>query len=626
MEDWEFLIQKEGDRTWLPLETPDVEVLEGRYRVVARSSRADETVEIRVSYEATAEVPSRRRVQKRTRQINAEGLMVVIPFTRLKPGLWELTCTSVNEATGEADDAWQYHVNLDVLPIELEEPAPFMMPAEEKPIEIPASPPTTGRVIPLKRPAPEPPPPTPAPSTEPSLPLLRIVLDRSIYIRQGPNLTIAGMIEVAQTEVPVLPVNTPIIQIQLRDPQTSQLIFEVREPLPKIKPPIPFACAVNIPDSCDSRLILGEIRFSDGIGEPLSTQPFTIAAEIEDLLEVVSLNVTEEELMEMSQDPSGRRLAEALDQSFESVLKTIQNPKPVYFQPSTASPLPPLLSKNPYKSTHPSVTQYPATSTPPAKPQPPTFPPPEVREPARPVEETAPPEPISESEPTLPPPQPTPPTIQPTLVREDQAFQALKLTDKFFSRLNSLANDEELPELLKLEEMPTRRPQAQLPKTITDWEAQEIVIDDEPVEPTLPKISRLQPVKPTPDLENLFLLPEDQAVPMPVLDLPKDQLISGRPVSVIVRLPELHPRIYVKVWLQDRQTRLILDGPHWVTEFISDIWGNQEATIELLIPYGSLEVQFEAIAMEVQTKRESHKVSLSRNIVPPGPPKLPNES
>jgi len=34
MQSWEFLLQKEGDRVWLPLESPDVEILEGRYRVI----------------------------------------------------------------------------------------------------------------------------------------------------------------------------------------------------------------------------------------------------------------------------------------------------------------------------------------------------------------------------------------------------------------------------------------------------------------------------------------------------------------------------------------------------------------------------------------------------------------
>ncbi len=55
MEYWEFLLQKEGDRSWLPLESPTVEILEGRYRVVARSSRKQTNVEVRIIHQATEE-------------------------------------------------------------------------------------------------------------------------------------------------------------------------------------------------------------------------------------------------------------------------------------------------------------------------------------------------------------------------------------------------------------------------------------------------------------------------------------------------------------------------------------------------------------------------------------------
>ena len=44
MKKLEFLLQKEGDRAWLPLETPDVEILEGRYRVVASNRTTSKEV------------------------------------------------------------------------------------------------------------------------------------------------------------------------------------------------------------------------------------------------------------------------------------------------------------------------------------------------------------------------------------------------------------------------------------------------------------------------------------------------------------------------------------------------------------------------------------------------------
>ncbi|HHP7245093.1 MAG TPA: hypothetical protein ACFE0H_10460, partial [Elainellaceae cyanobacterium] len=114
MEFWEFLIQKEGDRSWLPLESPESEILEGRYRVIARSSRTNVPVEIQVSHLDVESSLPKRRVHTRSSLTNPDGLMVVIPFTLLKPGLLELRCTSdlMSEMMG---DGWQYSVKLQVL-------------------------------------------------------------------------------------------------------------------------------------------------------------------------------------------------------------------------------------------------------------------------------------------------------------------------------------------------------------------------------------------------------------------------------------------------------------------------------------------------------------------------------
>jgi hypothetical protein len=114
---WEFLLQKEGDRSWLPLESPQVEVLEGKYRVVARSSQTNTSVEIRIIHDATAEIPPVRRTQKRHGKTNREGLIVVMPFTRLLPGTWQLRCMSdvMSDLMGSG---WEYALHLHVLPIE----------------------------------------------------------------------------------------------------------------------------------------------------------------------------------------------------------------------------------------------------------------------------------------------------------------------------------------------------------------------------------------------------------------------------------------------------------------------------------------------------------------------------
>jgi len=115
MDYWEFLLQKEGDRSWLPIKSPQLNLDVGRYRVVAHSSRANTDVEICVTHTDTKETPPKRRYQKRSRRTNPDGLMVIIPFTYLKPGLWELRCCGdiMSDFLG---DSWQETVQLSVVP------------------------------------------------------------------------------------------------------------------------------------------------------------------------------------------------------------------------------------------------------------------------------------------------------------------------------------------------------------------------------------------------------------------------------------------------------------------------------------------------------------------------------
>ena len=59
MENWEFLLQKQGDKSWLPLESPTVEILEGQYRLASRTKFADVLVGIQLRY-----VPSPESIHK----------------------------------------------------------------------------------------------------------------------------------------------------------------------------------------------------------------------------------------------------------------------------------------------------------------------------------------------------------------------------------------------------------------------------------------------------------------------------------------------------------------------------------------------------------------------------------
>ncbi|WP_373530543.1 hypothetical protein [Nostoc sp.] len=114
MEHWQFLIQKQGDRSWHILESPNLKILEGQYRVLARSNLSNIDVEVRVTHSSTQEIHPKPRIFKRSRRINSEGLMAVIPFTYLGPGVWELRCSSdlMWDMLGKS---WQYSVQLQVL-------------------------------------------------------------------------------------------------------------------------------------------------------------------------------------------------------------------------------------------------------------------------------------------------------------------------------------------------------------------------------------------------------------------------------------------------------------------------------------------------------------------------------
>ncbi|MGP1382916.1 MAG: hypothetical protein ACTS2F_05105 [Thainema sp.] len=114
MEYWEFLLQKKGDRSWLPLESSDVEILEGRYRIVARSSRKDTPVEIQIRHTSPEDVPPRWHTKKRSGHTNNSGLVSIVPFVHFRPGMWELRCTNdlMSDFVGER---WLYAVKLQVV-------------------------------------------------------------------------------------------------------------------------------------------------------------------------------------------------------------------------------------------------------------------------------------------------------------------------------------------------------------------------------------------------------------------------------------------------------------------------------------------------------------------------------
>ncbi|PSF39459.1 hypothetical protein C7H19_01335 [Aphanothece hegewaldii CCALA 016] len=90
---WVFLLQRESDRYWQPIQTPILEVEECKYRIIGQTNRSNLCVEVRVNikpFESSFEM-KRNTYFRRT---NSEGLIIILPYTYFFAGLWELSCCS----------------------------------------------------------------------------------------------------------------------------------------------------------------------------------------------------------------------------------------------------------------------------------------------------------------------------------------------------------------------------------------------------------------------------------------------------------------------------------------------------------------------------------------------------
>ena len=338
-----------------------MEILEGRYRVVARSGRASEAVAIRITHQDLEEFPPKRRVHKRTTEISSEGLLLMIPFTRLKPGLWELQCTS--ETTPEnPDPTWQHAMRLMVLTADatldsdLEPECPEV---EEMGVAATATAPDTPEVVkpPVTPPAnittaavslPVAPYPHESPSVPPTLPPLHLSLERDTYVvAWGGQFNLAGRVEVL-SEGEISPISGLELQVSLRDPQTGKILAQVRQELPQEVPPLFFTCPVAIGAECRTHLILGEVNVcrtgeAKPLGEEmiLASQSLTIVADVDNLMQVVPEDLSEEDILEFSPETLIRQEAEALDKSFEDLRETIKNSPRLQLQPAVNPVIPP---------------------------------------------------------------------------------------------------------------------------------------------------------------------------------------------------------------------------------------------------------------------------------------------
>lgn len=474
MEHWEFLLQKEGDRAQLPLEVSNVEILEGRYQIVARSSLIDTKIKIQISHSNQDGVAEQH--QECFQKTNSEGLILVVPFTYLQPGLWRLTC--LLDEVGNLPNTWQQTVQLQVLDQDLDVSEAW----------------------------------------------------DSIRQEQLPKPTVDLLKKVAPTA-------------GLSQDATYQV-----------------AASLN---------------------------PDAVTSDIPRQKKAVSL-----------------RLPDFTHQADSPGLKTSEGRVPQISKSHAAG-----VRKSPELPAIPSQVNPVAMQM--------------VRSYLAKVNL-----------------QPTAtPNNQPLLV--EAAFEALKLNERFRSMLNTLARK---PEEGAWESSDTSQhladPEAMDAEPMELDASQPIPIDLNQPQESEPQINTANDIAiqtPSQDEALLVSTPEqpspansqpliasglgtESEILPPDLVLPEAELVMGQLIMVHVTLSNPSAAMYVKLWINDRQTRTLLDGPRWLIEFVPSQMGVMEALTRLMVPLGSLEISFEAIAVDMQTKRESHKTSVNRLVMPLGLP------
>ena len=308
MENWEFLLQRKGDKSWLPLESPTVEILEGQYRLAARSDGANQLVAIAIVYRPLADVRHQPIQQKIAKRISHDGLLIVMPYTNFVPGLWQIECDincdiecdRADESTSEnlASKKTVKTVKFDVIPISSEAGSEWQYSEPED--EIPTSMHTNALGIDQTEPSP----------LSYSSPILDIAEQRSTELVQSmfddffddepsdqSDQVLSAQVDIdsaifasasTTSKAFATALNTPLprvllrlqqpqylinednsfmltgeaytngeIEVTLKDPQTLDVIVNVRYVAIGA---VPFAYQVSVPPPSEIQVLIGEVK------------------------------------------------------------------------------------------------------------------------------------------------------------------------------------------------------------------------------------------------------------------------------------------------------------------------------------------------------------------------------
>ncbi|PSR19776.1 hypothetical protein C8255_00820 [filamentous cyanobacterium CCP3] len=667
MEYWEFLLQKEGDQSWLPLDAAQVEILEGRYRVMAHTSQTNTPVRIQISQllPGGQELRSplqgeaaKRRTLRRQGETNSNGLMVVMPFTRLREGSWDIQCASASspDEAAPTQPTWCYAVQLRVVAQNSADDDDWFADDGSAGLGAIAAGLQTDPV---------------APSSAPDIDLeaaaaamdafqaqLAAGLDERTYGLTLPHTALLGSegesLGLTSTVTGPAPGDSPgrpplTLVVRLSDPQTAVAVALAPVPLAVAALPSTVTLTVAVPPRLSTRLLLGEVGLLAG-AEVVALHQFTVTVDVASLFDAIANQAETDTDLDVvfSSEPADAAESVATSPPSNPDLKTWDiasraappREMPILTLPRGGTALPPkIYYPSPYETaahqpTLPPVgrpkASHPATPVPAPEAAPEAGTP--VREtaagsnpsrglslpPVSPPSQAADPLAALSGQPPAPSSKPRRPAPQ-LISHEDMGFKDLKLQDRFWSRLNELAVnlqqaalDQRSQETLEAEPAVAEDVDDALPKFIPF--AGEVVIyeDEDPALRTLTPDQAVAPKEPEAGAA------ETITPPMPILVLPEGDLTAGEPVLVTIRVP-FHPnRLYLKVWITDPQTRSLADEPRQVMNLLPNGQGQLEGNLQLTVPLGCLEARFEAISIDLVTQQESYKASVSRDIILPG--------
>ena len=776
MENWQFLIQKQGDHNWRILESPNLTILADNYRVLARSYLNNMDVDVRVTYISTQEVPPKQRILKRSHRTNSEGLMAVIPFTYFKPGIWELRCSGdiMSEMLGKS---WQHTLLIQVSP---PEPSPQSLTqlAEESDLASNADTQvsivmnhgtpvwfkgeTTEQILqnlldlalPQDEPLLDEETIENAPTLPPPLPL-NLTLDQDTYVaRWGDNFIIHGDVEVNEIEnlederFAMNGVSQLRLEIALRSPSESRILNHIDQPLTDQVLPFSFSTLIDIPLDCESKLLLAEINLYGALADVgevilLANHTFTITADVTDLLALQTSRSDYRDSLPETNPPVKPKPSVKIRLELFNVAKTPKLAQFHILKPSPNQPLPPQikpliswqvlspqLPNLPHNSTReintdsetdsltktlaihpidlkklvikPVNTIFPYLKRLKVKPVPgktandqlnveklatlqkspqlPTVVTLPAKIPELPVDnlpqsdqsmidDTSYAELIAEivagvtksEELDLVDSQENSVIIQSeeldlvdsqensSLLQQWIDSQGYLLTEAVFQESSDNDLGEET-QTVDVEVLLSREKEIQedpitdnipleinKPETVNilnpiptqpGWLSQEIVIDDLVMEWDADSWSDEaiadHHYSPLPENETAadFSGVMMESLPTPQLYLSEGELVAGTSVMVRVKLPEVSSSVVVKLWVEDYQTRSLLDRPHILPDLRSNAWGEWETAIYLKIPFGCLEIRLSAIALHQTTQQESDKFTIIKTVIPPNLPRI----